>query len=304
MVFVQPPAFPGQPNFMQAAAGAESVRGARVRNAMAQQQLELSAEAQMNRRKVRAARKQSENAGEIVGRLRANGDHEAADGFIRSQQKQHEAAIKAIESAGRWVTDESTYEQLRTNLLTRGVIEPEDMPANFDPKFFGLEAKRIRNKLSTLNRVVGVKNGIPQQEQITQDEFGNVLSRSPTFEATSDRREQRLLAESLRNRKKDGVTLDLPVAVSNSINRSVGTAIGGQFDIITGRFVFSDAAQRQQAAQVAEDAELLLKKGQATSVQQAVTQALRRSGVPVPSSEGAPNGFNPDDPLGILPPTP
>lgn len=324
MVYVPPPQFPtGGGNFLQQAATAESVRGARIRNQLSANQLALSEEAQANLERVRQMRRTQETGADIVRELRASGHNDAADMFIQQQQEQYLNAQKLVSEAARWVKDATTYENLRSSLIQEGAIEPEDMPVNYDPRWFQAEAGRIKNKLSTFNRDVRVDpQGRRVQQQVIQDASGRVVGQGPEFVSPQDRRESRLARDmrqrrEARQRKELAETRpELRPAVSNSINRAVGEALGGTFDIVTGRIQLKDQQSRQRLIQLSELAEDLLKTGEASSINEAVARAFREAGIPIPGAgmptpnppivapgqrpgRVAPGRARPDDPLGI-----
>ena len=295
-------------NLGQTLGAASQIQGQRNRNALSQLALDQQHTAEKNRKKVQAARKMTDNAGNAIRQLREQGDFEAADKLLDFQRKQFKSTIDIVNGTGAWVRNQETYDLLRSNLVQQGIVEPDEMPVEYSKSFFTKQAKELKRKLSTLEQTVGVRNGVRQQRQLTQDEYGNVLAASPTYENSHDISSKRQLANqdrdyrlraSRENRlaKKDAGGGGLKASETNAIRSQIAAAFNSVFDVETGRINFRDDGQRRKAQQAQDIAEQLLERGEMQSGGRAAVEALRRVGVPIPRPS---NSFvDPNNPGGF-----
>lgn len=298
---------------------AEQIRGGQLRNRLGALALEQQKEAAQTRKRVKEAQAASDRAPDVIRQLREQGEHEAADALLASEQQKHRSSIQIIEGMQGWVSDQDTYDLVRSNLLQKGIIEPEDMPTEFDKSFFARKATEARGKLTTLERVVDVdpRTSVRTIEQVTQDAKGNILATSPRYQSREDLNAQRRAGESdrdywlrmqaeKRRREKDeraaaeGEGLGLKASETNAIARQAAELHGGRYDISTGRFAFADDKKRIAAQQTIELAERILGEGRANTIGIAVTMAARELGQPIPETN-IPNVGPPAPPRGANP---
>ena len=256
----------------QAAAGAERVKAARLQNEVAGMQASELRRKEQSLERIRQMRTQFENGGEIVAALRAEGQHDAADQFIRTQQQNQLMKVKMLSQFGPLVRDEETYETVRSQLVRSGAVEEDFLPVRYDESFYARQMKKEELKLKEFNRKVGVKGGITQEQQVILDQFGREHHRGPVRPSLEERKlsfQQR--KERARQAERD-IGGKVPTAVSNAIGRRVATFFGGNFNIETGKFEIAGESNRRKAVRIGALAERYAEQGVAPL--QAVERAL------------------------------
>lgn len=176
---------------------AEQIKAARQQNQLAAINVEQAKRRERNLRMIREARTQFQNGGEIVRQLRAAGQNDAADQFINTQIQSKLQSVALLKEFAPLVTDESTYEQLRSDLLEGGYIEEEDLPVEYDRSFFKREEKKQmrdldkfaldlakhglrREEFELRRRQAEQKLGLVEQEQAATREMAQIFGGAPT----------------------------------------------------------------------------------------------------------------------------
>ncbi len=296
---VQPPRL-NTFSLAQTLGAVEGIRGARTRNALGGMALEQQRKAAKMQAEIDRIRERSENLPEFIKSLKSAGQFEEANRIAQEELGMMGKTATVIGKLGTLVRDQDTYDIIRAEILQSGVIRPEMMPVEYDKSFFKKAEKQIRGKMSTFERVVGLKGGVRQVQQVTQTPQGDVVAESPVFSSLEDVRERRLSREgrqreSRLREEKPAKKLTLPPAVSGEIRRQVADALNTIYDPRTGAINFKDNETRVLAKQVIEDAEQLIDSGAHQTIGAAVADALRRVNVPIQSTQ------NPDatNPLGL-----
>lgn len=277
-------------NYGNVMAQAEGIKSARLRNEAAGLNLEQMRRRERNRKKIEAMRAQSENAGQIVQQLRADGNFEAADDFIALQQKQHQATMSMMGSVADQITDQASYEKVRGYMLNEGLIRPEQLPPDYDKSIFKNIRKQAERKFKEFEFEVGVSpEGVTQERQMVLDQFGNVVHQGPV---RGDVRERELMERRGARRQKGAEfqqkerrlrrggegTGGISATDSARIGRSVAAFYGGIFDPSSNSFSIPSEPNRLKARRVTAAAEKYFAQGM--KMQEAINQALTDEGVP------------------------
>lgn len=253
---------------------AENLKGAKTRNALLGHQVEELDRSKQMRERVAAARRLTDNAGEAVAQLRADGQFEAADQLLQTARTQYQGTLEVLESARGWVNKDN-YKQVRSHLLQEGAIEPDDMPTEYSDSFFDRKIKDVNNKLSKLTVTEPGDDGRVMSRDILQTGYGEAVYQGAPYEDSANRKARV---------GGDGKPWEMKASDSNTIGRSVGEFLGATYSPITGTFSGLNREEAQQAITIKEEASRIFREGQGQiSHEEATAAAVRQFGVAIRS---------------------
>lgn len=254
----------------------EGIKGQRLKNALLGQQVSSNEQKERIRQQRQQIRQMTDNAGEAAQQMEAAGDFEGARMIRETATERLNNTIKTINDVQGWVTDQDTYDQLRSNLLQAGAIEPDEMPVEFKRSFFANQVKKLRGDIKKLTFTQADEEGQPVAQDIITNALGERVEGRPY-----DPRQARATAKA----DGKGGAAGIKATDAGEIRRQAAQLYGGFYDPATGQFSGLDPDKASKVQALQEEAERIYAQGQ-LSHGRAVTAAARRLGIDITDASG------------------
>ena len=316
---VRPPPRRTGPDFANAFAAGQRAQGAKLqkeRQALALDEEKQRSERLKQRRQILATQ---DNMPKAVDQMMKAGDYEGAFAIADQHRKTIEGELKLVDMWGEHIKDEASYENLRGDLVRRGMIDGEELPAKYSDSVWAAKRNELKKKIDKVQTVVSRVQGsrvFMQQERVNAD--GEVVERGPEFLSPQDR--ANISRERIAGQRAAGKSAGKPVrmkaADTNAIRKAVERIFEPIIDPATGALKSPLQADDARKAQMLTDlaSRIWMQSGgvvpHETAVRMAMQQApqfvgsmgaIQPSGGPLQlQKRGAPTPAQPTPPLGSV----
>ncbi len=268
-------------DLMSMMSGAETIKAQRLKNEAATKSMADDDAARERLRQRRRILAMNDNMPKAIAAMKKAGDFEGAFQVAEQHRKTLEADLGLVGTLSELATNQATYEKLRGDLVTRGVIDKSELPAKWSSTVWAEKRKqyesriaRIRNSVSRVDE----KGRVMLREERLNPE-GKVVEQGPEFMSERDRagvsaeRVARIRAATARMPKPSSMR----AADSNAIRKAVERMFEPMTDPATGEMISPLKRDDARKVQVLTDAasRIWASAGGAMPHETAVAQALR-----------------------------
>ncbi len=272
-------------NYAQSVSDAETIKGQRLRNRLAEMQ-NTDAQAKLNaQEKRRQIEAEFNNAPARIKALRDAGMTQEADQLQMHMWKMSETGLKVARSLAVGVTEEN-WKDFRQDAIGQMGMKPEWMPENYSADWINGRVKEAEDRVVTFKpeTFTDPQTGKVMTQVTGRDKAGNIVGQRPAF--PTDRAKPKAPGSTTTGAGA------LKAADVNAIGRQAERLYGGIYDPATGKVSGLDPQTAAKVQSIQERAEEIYAQG-GLSHGQAVAKAARDAGITIPQlNQGA-------DPLGI-----